>query len=171
MSQTAIPFTDEDRQRVRSQADRMLEHLGRGAATASELVENIGHRFASSIHVLRQRGYVISTQKNGNGEYVYSLGQRVLMVEVTDEMKAAYYQTEHWKAKRRERREFDEHRCCHCRSTQSLEVHHWNYDLFQEDLSDLATLCSVCHERIHNNANIRIHFPKTVLPEIAAMLI
>jgi hypothetical protein len=42
--------------------------------------------------------------------------------------------------------------CVLCASTGQLEVHHRTYErLFNEELSDLTTLCARCHDAHHGN--------------------
>jgi hypothetical protein len=79
-----------------------------------------------------------------------------------------YYQSAQWRSKRQRRLVFDDHTCQGCGITQQqlaelgwppLEVHHRNagppdyrYPSFgNEQLSDLLTLCSSCHDGITNS--------------------
>jgi len=80
----------------------------------------------------------------------------------------AYYQSAAWQRKRRQRLEHDRHTCQGCGITAhqladlgwaTLQVHHKNagppdyrYPSFgNEQLSDLLTLCSLCHDGITNS--------------------
>ena len=80
----------------------------------------------------------------------------------------AYYQSSQWRAKRLERLNHDDHTCQGCGITRqqlaelgwpALQVHHRNagppdyrYPSFgDEQLSDLLTLCSECHDGITNS--------------------
>lgn len=169
MSQRMMVFTEDDHAHAETQADRVLEVLQRGPATSTEL-KRVTHRFSAAIKLLRLKGYVIDAVKGARRIWTHHLRGKVPMVKVTDEMQAAYYVTPHWLAMRQTRRDFGDHRCCHCRSEMELHVHHWVYNLFDEDLTDLATLCADCHRRIHELENVRIHFPRYVTPDIAARL-
>lgn len=158
--------TDCEKQRRRCKADEIRELLEQCPRTTSELA-CVNHRFSACIHLLRQRGWEVREGRSDTGEPLWSLGSFVPRVDVTDDMKQAYYDSQHWKAKRQERLRFDDFSCCLCGMSVDLQVHHWRYDLFAEKLEDLATLCEMCHLSIHQNENIRIHFPHTVTPEIA----
>lgn len=62
----------------------------------------------------------------------------------------AYLKTEGWRCRRALIRERDNEQCLLCLSTVDLHTHHWDYQrLGNEDPSDLAILCSVCHQRFH----------------------
>lgn len=161
MSQLTMEFTDEEQQRAKSHAEEILQLLLTGPVSSTRLLK-VTHRFSACIKVLRNRGYVIEVEKIEDGTSMHTLTDYVPTVEVTDEWKAAYYASEHWAAKRLERMRFDEWKCCHCRSTQSLQVHHWRYELFSESLEDLVTLCDTCHERIHNYSAVKLSFPSHV---------
>ena len=150
-------------------ATELLDVLAEGPKTTSQLVQ-VNHRFSASVCVLRKQGWTIYEGKTDSGESLWSLGSRTEMVEVTDEMKAAYYTSEHWKTRRADRLRYDSHQCCLCRMRFCLQVHHWKYELFAEQLKDLCTLCEPCHEAIHKNEHIRIHFPHYVTPEVGQRL-
>ncbi len=135
-----------------------------------ELQGVVGPRPAAYVKQLRLKGYEILTQRRGKIA-LYTLLGFTPQVEVTDEMKSAYYMTEHWRTMRSVRLNYDNFRCCICQANQLLQVHHWRYDLFDEDLMDLLTLCESCHERIHEYANVQVHFPHFVSPDIAQRLI
>jgi biotin operon repressor len=169
MNQLTLEFTDEDKQRAATLADRVLNALKSGPKLSSELKE-ISHRFSASIRVLRERGYSIAVERVGESDFLHRLESYTPLDEVTDEMKAAYYETYHWKSTRASRMEFDDYRCCHCRSEKNLQVHHWVYELFAEPLEDLVTLCEECHTRIHEYAAVKCHFPHYVSQEIAEKL-
>lgn len=151
-------------------ADRLLALLQDGPKTTAQLIVQHGHRFSAAKRVLVERGWTIDAVTI-DGEVTWILGPYTPLVEVTDEMKAAYYSTEHWRTKRQERLRFDGFECIFCGFGMNLEVHHWKYDLFCERVEDLATSCAECHEWIHANEQIHIHFPHFVTPEIAAKLV
>lgn len=61
-----------------------------------------------------------------------------------------YLKTEEWAAKREQTLERDEYRCRVCNEKEGLQVHHRTYmRRGDEDLNDLTTLCSRCHEHFH----------------------
>lgn len=110
-------------------------------------------------------------EKNANGRLVEVLtipaGQSGEIVSVTTDWKNRYYEDDHWARTRDARMVFDSYICCWChqsRMSATLEVHHSKYDLFNEAMEDLMTLCTDCHVRIHEGAHLR--FPKVVSREI-----
>lgn len=128
------------------------------------------HRGQATVRRLRELGYDIATVMFEGARH-YRLDGFAQMVEVSDEMKKAYYQTDHWQMLSESRRVVDDYRCQHCRSAESLEVHHWCYELFAEAIEDLSTYCRTCHERFHGHiTGSQIHFPRTVTPGIARRL-
>lgn len=159
-----------DKQRAKTRAEELLELLQGGPKTTAELVV-WNHRFSASVRLLRERGYQIHRGTTEHGEILWTLHGRRLMVEVTDEMKSAYYLTPHWRAKRQEVLRRDKNTCVFCPYGLRVEVHHWRYELFNEDLRDLTTVCEECHRWIHENEQISIHFPHYVTPEIAARIL
>jgi 5-methylcytosine-specific restriction endonuclease McrA len=65
-----------------------------------------------------------------------------------------YLRSPQWKAKRRAVLERDRHLCVHCGNGWRLEVHHLTYErLYDELLTDLATLCRDCHIAHHRQAH------------------
>lgn len=161
MSQLTMDFTDEEKQRAKSHADEILQLLLTGPVSSTRLLK-VTHRFSACVKVLRNRGYVIEVEKLEDGTSMHTLTDYVPTVEVTDDWKRDYYASQHWAEKRLERIRFDEFRCCHCRSTDALQVHHWRYDLFNEAIEDLVTLCDTCHERIHGYSAVKLSFPSHV---------
>lgn len=134
-----------------------------------EAVPGIDRRAAASIRVLRQAGWEIATERR-NGLALYTLIGKKELVRVTEEMQASYYLTDHWRATRWKRMVFDGIRCIVCGATGELQVHHWKYDLFNESIEDLMTVCKPCHTRLHEYENVRVHFPRYVFEEIAQRL-
>lgn len=167
MMHREFEFNEARKHNARSKMQQILDRLQAGPAASSEL-KDVCHRFSACVHRLRQQGYEIFV--SNDPDPVHRLIAYESMVEVTPEMKQAYYETLHWKQKAQERKRFDGFRCCHCRSVFDLQTHHWVYDLFEEDLGDLCTLCDTCHGRIHEYGQVKIHFPRYVTPEIAARL-
>jgi len=103
-------------------------------------------------------GFTIDGDGSADTPYTMSdCNQMPQRLAVTDPMKAAYYQTQHWHDMRRARKEFDSRRCVICSSTVELVVHHIRYQLFAEDMQDLMTVCGKHHDMIHDNS--RIKFP------------
>lgn len=121
------------------------------------------HRGQAVVGDLRKRGHIIHTIR---GAYHYE-GFRGDMVKAKL-LQEAYYQTEHWRRKALQRKLFDSLRCTQCHSTDSLETHHWRYDLFNEKMSDLTTLCKQCHEKMHESIKgSSVHFPAYITQEMA----
>ncbi len=159
--QKTFDFTDEEQERARNHSDSILFMLARGSVSSTELL-NVTHRFSACIHSLRKRGYQIDVVKMDDGTSLHTLLGCNPTKAVTDDLKLAYYASSHWEQTRRQRLEFDEWKCCHCRSRTSLQVHHWAYELFAESLEDLSTLCRTCHERIHQYSTVKLSFPSHV---------
>lgn len=62
-----------------------------------------------------------------------------------------YLKTKHWRARRLEILERDNHQCQACGDTKSLHVHHKRYNhLWAERDDDLITLCEECHRTTHH---------------------
>lgn len=148
---------------------KVLRRLQQGPADTNCL-KQFGHRFSTRLDELRKQGWRIDNRHGEGRDCIYELVGKVEMVLVTTEMKEAYYLTEHWLRTRAERMAFDESRCCHCRSTEELQVHHWKYEIFCEEQCDLTTLCRPCHERLHKSGKLKLRFPKYVTPEHATLL-
>ena len=123
-------------------------------------------RGAPQVQELRDMGHSIRSEKGG---YLY-LGLAEVRVPVSDEMKARYYETLHWKERRRKRIAMDSGECCWCKRTDDLQVHHWCYDLFAESLLDLMTLCRECHEQLHSYRGVKLAFPRWVSEQIAEQI-
>lgn len=61
----------------------------------------------------------------------------------------SYIRSDKWKKKKEERLKKDNYICLNCGSKEKLEIHHKNYNsLYNEDISDLKTLCEKCHKKI-----------------------
>ncbi len=166
MTQLTLEFTEAEKTRAKNNTARILEMLQAGPVSSTDLIK-VTHRFSACINNLRDRGWQIRVDKQDDGTSMHTLVAYVPVAEVTEAMQEAYYQTQHWKLKRNERMQHDEYRCCHCRSRELLQVHHWVYELFAESLEDLVTLCDKCHGRIHEYDCVKLHFPKYVTPEVA----
>lgn len=170
---------ETEREPVQRTEDDKARHAGQKAKLRQLFIDNpnewfntsklariIGHRFSTSVQSLRDGGMVIKKKpvRDGTFDYQYT-GDRHLK-RINEDWQSTYYKSRHWRAKRLERLQFDEFRCCNCRSTETLEVHHWYYDLFNEDISDLMTLCERCHKKIHAYEAVKISFPRYVAEEI-----
>jgi len=91
-------------------------------------------------------------------------------VEVTSEMKASYYASNHWSATRRKRLEHDKYTCVMCVNVEpATVVHHATYNLFNESIDELVSLCEQHHDMIHDNS--RIGFPIGVDVSVAEKLL
>lgn len=152
-----------------SETERLLRRLKQGPVHRTDLIA-MNHRFSAVVKDLRLRGHTIDRVREEGREDLYIWRSFVPQMRVTPEMQDAYYRTEHWRLKRAVRLEFDDHKCCHCKSLRGLQVHHWHYDLFAEVIEDLTTLCRTCHARIHENQLVIVHFPRYVPQEIGKRL-
>lgn len=122
-------------------------------------VETRWHRGQAVVKSLRQDGHLIDTVR---GIYRYR-GFNRDMVRVSKSISEMYYTTPHWRNMAKLRKEHDGKKCVQCNSTEKLETHHWRYDLFEEELSDLTTLCKICHEWIHECVKgSSVHFPRSL---------
>jgi hypothetical protein len=62
-----------------------------------------------------------------------------------------YLKSDIWKLRRANVLIRDNHECQMCGRTNYLHVHHITYkNLGKEPLSDLVTLCSFCHKKVHD---------------------
>jgi hypothetical protein len=66
-----------------------------------------------------------------------------------------YLKSDHWKLLREEK--LAKNACCEkCGTNLSVEVHHKNYrGLYDVKLSDLQTLCRICHDKAHKKPKKR----------------
>lgn len=166
MTSNTIELTDDDKVRIANNTERILALLQRGPKTSDELIQ-VTHRFSACVKTLRERGYVIAVEVRDGGQSLHTLVIYTPMVRVTDAMKDAYYKTAHWQEARRQRLALDGYQCCHCHCRGNLHVHHWHYDLFNEAIEDLMTLCERCHDGIHSYESVKVHFPHSVTEAIA----
>jgi hypothetical protein len=145
-------------------ADTLRILIGSGWVTRSELLV-VTHRFSACIYALRKIGHVILSEKNDfTKQLEWKYSHQVESCAVTDDWKAAYYDSPHWAARRAARKKHDGFRCANCHGIKDLQVHHWRYDLFAEKTGDLMTLCRACHGRMHSN--VRVSFPATVPKDV-----
>lgn len=147
-----------------SRAAEVLNALASGPKTTHDLLQVSSHRFAVDIQKLRESGYKIISSPAGKGCWLYELQGTTKMKRLKKGMQEAYYKCQHWKELSAKRREYDDYQCvmCHCES--SLNVHHWDYSLFNESLHHIMTLCVDCHAWIHGR--VKISFPKSVDEDI-----
>lgn len=156
-----MTWKKEEQDRVAGYRRSVLNDLLNGPKTNFDLIP-ITHRFSAVIHQLREAGHLIESRHVRGGTWKYTYLGKTEVVRVTKIMQSVYYQTTHWKNKRQERLTFDKNTCCQCKETNDLGVHHWEYDLFEEELQSLMTLCKDCHEHLHFNPHVQIKFPRTV---------
>jgi hypothetical protein len=160
--------TEQQKQVFKNQAQEllhMLQEAGEGGIP-QPVLKKWNHRFSEPVGKLRNRGWHI----DGTDGIYRIVGGGETQVAVTQEIQDRYYRTDHWRAKRLERLEFDGFRCTQCKCRTDLHVHHWAYDLFDESIEDLTTFCQTCHERMHGYVNMQVHFPHYVTAEIAGRL-
>lgn len=174
------PLVNAERGAVRVERDRDYESTVSGRILSrlrsspgewvhSEELRLIYHRFSACFHTLRSDGHEIAMRKAEGGGFEWLWVSFTPRPPVTDEDKDAYYLSDHWKQKRKERLDFDGWQCCWCKTRDDLQVHHWRYELFAESIGDLMTLCDTCHEYMHELT--QVHFPRTVSQEIKQRLL
>lgn len=129
-----------------------------------------GSRLPPVIDKLRNaHGFIIDGYGSVESQYwMPDADQPPLRVAVTEPMKLAYYETEHWRRLAQRRRLHDGDRCVICHAMDELQVHHICYVLFDEHINDLMTVCRPHHEKIHQHS--RIKFPSGMTPDKVAML-
>lgn len=86
---------------------------------------------------------------------------------------STYLRSDAWRRIRRRRLELDGRRCATCGhdgSVWPLQMHHVSYERFgHEELGDLLTLCSSCHQAVTEAARRRRAVPRAVVfEEVAA---
>ena len=63
-----------------------------------------------------------------------------------------YLNSKIWRAKRLLVLDRDKSKCQKCGAKKNLFIHHLTYKrIYKEELSDLLTLCGICHKKEHNN--------------------
>lgn len=68
-----------------------------------------------------------------------------------------YLRSTDWRKKKEEAIKRDGHRCRVCNGKTKLQVHHRTYArLYDEELSDLTTLCEKCHTIFHKYSLVKI---------------
>lgn len=135
-----------------------------------------GARLAPAIDVLRNGwGFDIAGEGSVDDPYwMLSPTQSPAKVQTTSAIKANYYASEHWKETRERRYRFDNYRCVLCVDScrEQLQCHHITYNLFNEQLDELLTVCARHHELIHDSkVGCRLAFPIGVETWIAERLL
>lgn len=131
-----------------------------------------GSRLAPAIDILRNGwGFEIAGAGTKDDPYwLMNPNQSPAKVRTTKAIQEAYYDSEHWSVKRAERYRLDNHRCVLCVGScvDSLECHHIRYELFNERLDELMTVCAFHHKLIHDSCLLK--FPTGVDTWIAERL-
>lgn len=131
-----------------------------------------GARLAPAIDVLRN-GWGFDIFGDGSIDNPYFMpdrGQYPKRVHVTDQMKKSYYESSYWCKIRTQRFEHDKYCCVLCTVTEpAATVHHVKYNLFNETLDELISVCERHHVMIHDNS--RIKFPSGCDVSIAEFLL
>lgn len=155
----------------------MLERLQDGPLSTYEAERLVYcgepvHRGQAIIGALRAEGHCIKLESIAGADHYVYYGQHVVLVPVSKSMREAYYATNHWKAIALERKERDGFACQQCRAIDTIETHHWRYNLFAESVDhDLITFCRACHQSIHELMAARaVHFPRQITEELAARI-
>jgi hypothetical protein len=92
-------------------------------------------------------------------------------VRVSEGLKVAYYDTQHWQEIREQRFKVDNYRCVACVDScrDELQCHHFAYNIFNEQLDELLTVCRKHHEMIHENCLLK--FPTGISLDHAERLL
>lgn len=147
----------------------MLDTLRRGPISTTAAEADVGvHRGQQVIGTLRASGIRIDTVRI-SGVLCYVLRDpTATLVKVPRSTHTQYCSLTHWKNVAADRKQFDGHRCVQCHSADKLEVHHWRYELFAEDVvRDLCTLCSRCHHQMTECLKgSGCHFPTHLTQEL-----
>lgn len=155
--------SEEDRKSKKEQKARLLQELeSQEWVSTHQLVYTVGHRFSTCVQSLRDQGYIIEKRPTDKRSFEYRYAGREEVEKTPADFQQRYMASRHWKKCREARLAFDGYACCICKKLRPsvvLDVHHWRYDLFQERLRDLMTLCTNCHALIHDNDKIHIKFP------------
>ncbi len=92
--------------------------------------------------------------KTAESDYIYSISKQ-LEFNKTDYVKYLnHLQSPYWKNIRQQVLLRDNNTCQKCLKAPAQEVHHLTYNnLGNENLSDLLSLCRICHFSLHNQNN------------------
>lgn len=143
-----------------SAQQRVLAHLRSQPLRKSDYERwNPGSRLAPVIDKLRNCwGFNILGDGSYDSPYEMAFPyQMPEKVSVTDDIKRAYYETDHWQRMRHQRLTVDGYHCVICGAIDDLNVHHIKYQLFEEEITELMTVCRFHHGVIHDNS--RMAFP------------
>lgn len=120
-----------------------------------------GSRLAPAINILRKDwGFNIAGSGTRKDPYwLLEPNQSPARVRTTEQMKALYYDSSHWSATRERRWQHDNYRCVLCVESckDEIQCHHVTYNLFNERLDELMTVCRSHHKIIHEDS--RLIFP------------
>jgi len=110
----------------------------------------------SSVDVLRFEKWKRGYEEEERAFETYAGWVHTSLIRNGIEGKGRYYayiqKSVCWKSKREQALKRDGYKCTNCGNTASLQVHHITYkNLFNEQPSDLQTLCRDCHESVHNH--------------------
>jgi hypothetical protein len=132
-----------------------------------------GSRLAPAIDILRNGwGFEIAGSGTTKDPYwMLNPKQWPSKVRTSDSLKLAYYETEHWKNIRERRFQFDDYRCVQCVGScqDEIQCHHICYNLFNESLDELVTVCRRHHELIHESSLLK--FPTGISIDHAERLL
>ena len=132
-----------------------------------------GSRLAPAIDILRNGwGFDIAgTGTTKDPYWMLSPNQWPSKVRVSEGLKIAYYETEHWRGIREKRFMADGYRCVVCVGSckDQLQCHHLKYNLFSEQVDELLTVCVKHHGMIHENCLLK--FPTGISIEHAERLL
>lgn len=169
---SATPSKAPDADSLTHAREAILDALLDGPQSCRTIDRLTKARGQAVIGQLRKDGYQIATEWY-KGERCYSWGgERRGTVRLGKSDMEAYLASSHWRTIRASRLKLDGYACCLCKSPKDLEVHHWAYSLFDEDVTlDLMTLCRRCHEMMHDRIKgSSVHFPHDTIPEVKARI-
>jgi len=153
--ETARGFHESDTQQ--QEALKILRH--RKLTKLSFERDWPGGRLAPAIDILRNGwGFDIAGSGTVKDPYwMLNRGQWPQKVRVSEQLKQSYYETVHWQTVRESRFQVDNFRCVLCVSScqSELQCHHLRYNLFNEQLHELMTVCTVHHEMIHDSCLLK----------------
>lgn len=144
----------------RAAAQMEVLHLLRSRARLTkQFWESIhpGSRIAPTVEILRN-AYGFSIGGDGSVKLPYFMEDPYEYPSrciVTKDIKEAYYASAHWKRVRAERWAMDGWRCVQCKTADIHTAHHMFYDLFNEQMRHLITVCKKCHEVNHLQSKLK----------------
>lgn len=132
-----------------------------------------GCRLAPSIDILRN-GWGFEIAGTGTKDDPYWLlnpKQSPARVKTTEQIKNLYYECDHWVSIRERRWQHDNYRCVLCVEScrEVIQCHHVTYNLWNERLDELMTVCESHHKMIHDACFLK--FPTGVETWIAERLL